>query len=260
MCITISGGYPPDHNLEGGLVQGFSVCEGYAKILHEALNMVGIDSKIILGYSTHSCDDNDHPWNQIEDNGHAWNQVKINGTWYNTDLTWDTNYLRNFSFPDFCLRSDIDFISHFPLFNTERCRNNYSNRKIIKYLKPIYTKELDELNSLFDNSATLFSADYTPPISKLKLYEPSIFSIIITSLKKFFHEMKGKSNETTKKIENDESNFKDTIKIDDEKTYDDLAKFFESQINTYNDLNTNKTLKNDETQKDDTNLDEEMMK
>lgn len=72
--------------------------------------------------------------------------------------------------------------------------------------------------------------------------------------------MKGKSNETTKKIENDESNFKDTIKIDDEKTYDDLAKFFESQINTYNDLNTNKTLKNDETQKDDTNLDEEMMK
>lgn len=80
-------------NLENGLLLGKCVCVGYAEILKQALSLAGIESHVIL-------------------NGkHSWNVVKINGAWYNTDLTWDYEDIRNNLPPRFCLKSDEDFIN-----------------------------------------------------------------------------------------------------------------------------------------------------
>lgn len=72
-------------NLANGLLSGQCVCAGYAEILRNALDMVGIKSKYLVG----KCfDDPDysgrHAWNAVLlDNGHG------DKKWYLTDLTWD---------------------------------------------------------------------------------------------------------------------------------------------------------------------------
>ena len=71
-------------NLKEGIIEGKTVCAGYADILRNALSLVGIESRLVTG----NCKLSD------SSTGHAWNQVKIrdahgNGKWYNTDLTWD---------------------------------------------------------------------------------------------------------------------------------------------------------------------------
>lgn len=71
--------------LYGGLEKGKAICSGYAIILHEALQYIGIKSKYIEGYPE---------YNSGEKHGHAWNQVKIDGKWYNVDPTWDAENLQ----------------------------------------------------------------------------------------------------------------------------------------------------------------------
>lgn len=67
-----------NQNLYGGLVNNSCVCEGYAKILQQALSLVGIESVIVGGNG------------EMEDGGHIWNQVKIDGVWYNADAAYDS--------------------------------------------------------------------------------------------------------------------------------------------------------------------------
>ena len=71
-------------NLKEGLIEGKTVCAGYADILRNALSLVGIRSRLVTGLADAS----------DRDTAHAWNQVEIkdehgNGKWYYTDLTWD---------------------------------------------------------------------------------------------------------------------------------------------------------------------------
>lgn len=66
-------------NLMNGLKDGKCVCAGYADILRNALDLVGIEARK-NGGRVHASDPH---------SGHAWNQVKIDGKWYYTDLTWD---------------------------------------------------------------------------------------------------------------------------------------------------------------------------
>lgn len=83
--------------LYGGLVNGKAICAGYAMILHEALQYVGIKSKYLEGYPL----DGTH--------GHAWNQVKIDGKWYNVDSTWDAGNLRTIGYWKYALLDDKTF-------------------------------------------------------------------------------------------------------------------------------------------------------
>lgn len=64
-------------SLKGALVEGRAVCYGYSLALKYALNYFGIESEMIKGKT------------------HAWNQVKIDGKWYNVDLTWSYENIRN---------------------------------------------------------------------------------------------------------------------------------------------------------------------
>ena len=76
-------------NLANGLLSGTCVCAGYAEILRNALDMVGIKSRYLVG----KCfDDPDYTGR------HAWNAVNLDdGTgerkWYLTDLTWDAGHV-----------------------------------------------------------------------------------------------------------------------------------------------------------------------
>jgi len=63
------------YNAYGALVDGVSVCEGYAEALQYLLHRVGIRSFIAIGSG--------------RDQPHAWNCVEIDGKFYHTDLTWD---------------------------------------------------------------------------------------------------------------------------------------------------------------------------
>lgn len=67
--------------LYGGLVNGKAICAGYALILNEALQYVGMKAQYVSGYE---------PGKQ----GHAWNQVQIDGKWYNADPTWDSENIQ----------------------------------------------------------------------------------------------------------------------------------------------------------------------
>lgn len=67
-----------NQNLVGGLVNNSCVCEGYSKILQQALSLVGIESVVVGGNG------------EMEEGGHIWNQVKIDGVWYNADAAYDS--------------------------------------------------------------------------------------------------------------------------------------------------------------------------
>lgn len=84
-------------NLENGLLLGKCVCAGYAEILKQTLSLVGIESHFVGSQA------------DKEEITHAYNIVKIDGKWYNTDLTWDYENIRNNIPPQYCLKNDEDF-------------------------------------------------------------------------------------------------------------------------------------------------------
>ena len=83
-----------NQNLLGGLVNNSCVCEGYAKILQQALSLVGIESIVVGGNG------------EKEDGGHIWNQVKIDGVWYNADAAYDSIEVRKGNEMSLCLVDD----------------------------------------------------------------------------------------------------------------------------------------------------------
>ena len=62
-----------DHNLRGALLEGTSVCDGYAKTYALTLRKLGITGVLVTS----------------KDIGHAWNMVELDGNWYQVDCTWD---------------------------------------------------------------------------------------------------------------------------------------------------------------------------
>ena len=66
-----------DQTVLGGLFNNRCVCEGFTKILKQALSLVGIESIVVGGGG------------KKEEDGHLWNQVKIDGIWYHADAAVD---------------------------------------------------------------------------------------------------------------------------------------------------------------------------
>lgn len=59
-------------NIQGALVKGEAVCEGYSRAMSLLLNMLGIKNRLVVG-------DTERP--------HMWNLVKIGGEYYHLDAT-----------------------------------------------------------------------------------------------------------------------------------------------------------------------------
>ena len=90
------------HNSYGAMVEGKSVCEGYAEAFQYLLQRVGIQSFIAVGQGYDSTDGSYE--------AHAWNYVKLDGKYYQTDLTWnDSNthiYHSYFNLTDLLMGED----------------------------------------------------------------------------------------------------------------------------------------------------------
>ena len=83
LCDTV---YYPDapyitHDFTpyGALIDGRSVCEGYARSTKILCELCGLDCYFVTGYCN----------NDPVGGGHAWNLVKVDGKWYQLDTTWN---------------------------------------------------------------------------------------------------------------------------------------------------------------------------
>lgn len=61
--------------VEGALLGGWAVCEGYAEAYMQLLDEAGIEARYVSGYAGNG--------------SHGWNLARIDGKWYQFDPTWD---------------------------------------------------------------------------------------------------------------------------------------------------------------------------
>lgn len=110
--------------LYGGLVEGKSVCAGYALILDEALKRVGIKSQYVVGVE-----------NGNGKKSHAWNQVKIDGKWYNVDATWDALEFQVSERYKYMLLNDQEFDKSHGIYSKGRTRTYRKCKSRFDYSK-----------------------------------------------------------------------------------------------------------------------------
>lgn len=66
-----------DFAIEGPMLYGLSVCEGYSMAFSYFMKVLNIPCRIVVG------------------SNHAWNKVKLGDTWYYVDVTWADGYYTN---------------------------------------------------------------------------------------------------------------------------------------------------------------------
>lgn len=106
-----------DQNLVGGLFYNTCVCEGYSKVLQQALSLVGIECIVVGGGGAK------------KDGGHIWNQVKINDIWYNADVTYDSIQVHENKTIELCLVADDTLYYKTDYLIAKKCIENYDFNK-----------------------------------------------------------------------------------------------------------------------------------
>ena len=161
-------------NLVGGLVEGKCVCAGYAEILRNACEIMGIEARYVESKENLTIDEN----GEIDGMAHAYVQVKIDGVWYNSDLTWDRDNIVNGKLPEYFLKSDIDFVkmgrpdkngrynvirTHVPRDKQkfDKVKENYPEEKIVEY----FSEEKQPKYLVTDRSAFKDRPFETPELS-----------------------------------------------------------------------------------------------
>lgn len=104
ICSSVSYDYEhlkdPNYKLQytayAALINGTSVCQGYANLAYRLFLEAGLDCRIISGTA------NNGP--------HAWNIVKIGGLYYNLDSTWDSRQSDNRY--RYFLKNNKNFLDH----------------------------------------------------------------------------------------------------------------------------------------------------
>lgn len=125
-------------NIIGGLTKGITICEGYSKILKEALKSIGIEAR-------------------IEENGsHAWNIVKLDGIWYHCDVTWDAPIINLGMPPRYCLLTDRQrkMIGDRKISNEIKCDTKFTRRELYR----IFYRVEDNVTNLTLKQKTKFLA------------------------------------------------------------------------------------------------------
>ena len=107
--------YKLKYSAYAALVNGTSVCQGYANLFYLFMQHAGIDCRIITGIGTD---------NEGKQEPHAWNIVKLGDLYYFCDATWDSNGIKT---PRYLLRGLTDFPNHYTdeEFLTEEFKNAY---------------------------------------------------------------------------------------------------------------------------------------
>lgn len=108
-----------NQNLIGGLFNKTCVCEGYSKILQQALSLIDISSIVVGGNG------------KKEEGGHLWNQIKIEGIWYNADVSKDSILIHNQNDFECCLISDqLTYLTNYPIAN--ECPKSFEDNLKLK--------------------------------------------------------------------------------------------------------------------------------
>ena len=109
----------------GALVEGKSVCDGYAKAFQYLLMCAGIQSYRVTGYGNGGA--------------HAWNYVRIDGKYYQTDPTWndsgDGGYHDYFNLTDQAMGADHQIASvayPLPVCNSEEANYYQMTGKVLE--------------------------------------------------------------------------------------------------------------------------------
>lgn len=147
-----------------------TICSGYAYLLKEMCDVVGIDVKIVNGFGR----SNDMDLEDLEYPNHAWNIVKLNEKWYLCDPTWASGI----SYPDenkfvfkyndglFLTPPKLFFQTHFPI------NKNYS---LLNDQTPTL-KEFAEMPFLYGNAYNYLDAHVTPKVMYHEIKQNQTFT------------------------------------------------------------------------------------
>ena len=80
------------------LINGKSVCQGYANLFYRLMLELDVDARIVTGIGN--------------DGAHGWNIVQLDGKYYNLDATWDAPRAQYGVEYDYFLRTQADFEDH----------------------------------------------------------------------------------------------------------------------------------------------------
>ena len=93
------------HNMAGFAMQGYGVCEAYAKSFMYLSLLHGVECAMGSGIAGNEA--------------HAWNYVNIDGVWYGADITWTDKEGDMAVYDNFGLSSATIFADHVPHSSTE---------------------------------------------------------------------------------------------------------------------------------------------
>ena len=90
--------YTKIYTAYAALIDGTSVCQGYANLFYRLALELGVDSRIISGIGNGG--------------GHAWNIVELDDLYYDVDATWDASWKQAGLDYEFFLRCNDNFGDH----------------------------------------------------------------------------------------------------------------------------------------------------
>ena len=92
--------YKLKYSAYAALINGTSVCQGYASLFYRMALEAGLDCRVITGDAD----------NGESIGGHAWNIVKVDGKYYNIDVTWNDGTVSD----DYFLKGTKNWGDHYP--------------------------------------------------------------------------------------------------------------------------------------------------
>jgi len=159
-----------NQNVISVLINGRSVCQGYAKTMQMLLNKLGIPCTLVTG---------------TVDTGerHAWNAIKADGEWYYTDVTWgDSSYqAMDASQSDFIPDVNYDYLlvpsseintTHFSDNEVQLpTANSVNDNYYVKEGLYITSYDPNQLSAIFDYQRSLGRATVALKCSDWNVYE-----------------------------------------------------------------------------------------
>ena len=125
----VEDGLIDDHNARNALVDGPTVCEGYAKVYALALNRLDIPAVLVTSSTLN----------------HAWNMVELDGQWYQVDCTWDDPTTANSDLLGRCLHENM-------LVTTDSLKSNHDHNAADFVAFDLHNRGLTNISLLADNN------------------------------------------------------------------------------------------------------------
>ncbi len=145
-----------------------TICTGYAYLLKEMSDVIGVKAEIVHGFGKTAEVDVE----KLEDPNHSWNVVKLNGKWYLCDPTWAAGI----SYPDkgkfvfsyndglFLTDPNLFVFNHFPI---------YSQYSLLQ--KPPTLQEFVNFPLLYSDSYTLLESHIAPQKMHHEIEQNDVF-------------------------------------------------------------------------------------